>query len=81
MFLQTENFLEPREMPAIAQITRQAKFIAGKLCNPRNVSKDNVIGDNSDPMACQASQVDRPDTKILASSRGCNAARVRMWSR
>jgi PKHD-type hydroxylase len=57
MFLQIENFLEPQEVQAIAQIARQAKFIDGKLSNPHNVTKDNVIGDANDPLARQASQI------------------------
>ncbi len=57
MFLQIENFLEPQEVQAIAEIARQAKFIDGKLSNPHNVTKDNAIGDNTDPMARKAGQI------------------------
>lgn len=57
MFLQIENFLEPQEVQAIAEIARQAKFIDGKLSNPHNVTKDNAIGDNTDPMARKAAQI------------------------
>jgi len=57
MFLQIENFLAPAEVQAIADIARQAKFIDGKLSNPHNLTKDNVIGDNSDPLARNASQI------------------------
>src|SRR5882762_9157968 len=47
MFLQVENLLAPAEVQAIAEIARQAKFIDGKLSNPHNINKDNVIGDNN----------------------------------
>jgi PKHD-type hydroxylase len=57
MFLRIENFLAPAEVQAVAEIARQAKFIDGKLSNPHNVTKDNVIGDNNDPMARQAGQI------------------------
>jgi PKHD-type hydroxylase len=57
MFLQIENFLAPAEVQAIADIARQAKFIDGKLSNPHNIVKDNVISDASDPLARQASQI------------------------
>src|SRR5882762_8709729 len=50
MFLQVENLLAPAEVQAIAEIARQAKFIDGKLSNPHNINKDNVIGDNNDPL-------------------------------
>jgi PKHD-type hydroxylase len=57
MFLQLENFLAPAEVQAIAEIARQAKFIDGKLSNPHSLTKDNVIGDNTDPMARKAAQI------------------------
>ena len=57
MFLQIENFLAPAEVQAVAEIARQAKFIDGKLSNPHNITKDNVIGDNTDPLARKAAQI------------------------
>jgi len=57
MFLQLENFLAAAEVQAVAEIARQAKFIDGKLSNPHNITKDNVIGDNNDPMARKAAQI------------------------
>jgi PKHD-type hydroxylase len=42
---------------AIADIARQARFIDGKLSNPHNVTKDNVISDANDPMARKAAQI------------------------
>jgi PKHD-type hydroxylase len=57
MFLQVENLLTPAEVQAIAEIARQAKFIDGKLSNPHNVDKDNVIGDTNDPLALKAAQI------------------------
>jgi len=69
MFLQVENFLEPQEVQTIAAIARQAKFIDGKLSNPHNVTKDNVIGDATDPLARQASQI------ALAALQRCEEAK------
>jgi PKHD-type hydroxylase len=57
MFLQIENFLEPAEVTAIAELARGAKFIDGKLSNPHNLTKDNVIADNTDPVARKAAQI------------------------
>jgi PKHD-type hydroxylase len=58
MFLQVENLLTPEEVQSVAEIARQAKFIDGRLSNPHNVAKDNVIGDNAnDPMARKAGQI------------------------
>jgi PKHD-type hydroxylase len=57
MFLQIENFLTAAEVQSVAEIARQAKFIEGRRSNPHNTTKDNAIGDPSDPMAQKASQI------------------------
>ncbi|HEY2276347.1 MAG TPA: Fe2+-dependent dioxygenase, partial [Steroidobacteraceae bacterium] len=58
MFLQVEDLLTPEEVQTIAEIARQAKFIDGRLSNPHNIVKDNVIGDNAnDPAARKAGQI------------------------
>jgi PKHD-type hydroxylase len=57
MFLQVENFFTAEEVQALAEIARTAKFIDGKLSNPHNVTKDNVIGDANDPQARKAGQI------------------------
>jgi PKHD-type hydroxylase len=58
MFLQIEKLLAPAEVQAIAEIARQAKFIDGRLSNPHNITKDNVIADvTNDPLARQAGQI------------------------
>jgi PKHD-type hydroxylase len=57
MFLQVENFLTAAEVQTIGEIARHAKFVDGKLSNPHNVTKDNVIGDANDPLARQAGQI------------------------
>ena len=57
MFLQIENVLTPAEVQGVADIARAARFIDGKLSNPHNIVKDNVIADNNDAMARQAAQI------------------------
>jgi PKHD-type hydroxylase len=57
MFLQIENFLSSAEVQTITEIARQAKFVEGKMSNPHNTSKQNVIGDSGDPLARQAAQL------------------------
>ena len=57
MFLQIENVLSPAEVQGVADIARAARFIDGKLSNPHNIVKDNVIADNNDAMARQAAQI------------------------
>jgi len=69
MFLQVENLLTPAEVQTIAEIARQARFIDGRLSNPHNIVKDNVIGDNAnDPAARQAGQI------ALAALQRCEEA-------
>lgn len=57
MFLVVENLLSAAEVQTVRDIARQVKFVDGKVSNPHNVSKDNVIGDTSDPLARQAAQI------------------------
>jgi PKHD-type hydroxylase len=57
MFLHVEDFFTPAEVQSLAEIARQAKFVDGKVSNPHNLAKDNVIGDRGDPLARQAGQL------------------------
>lgn len=57
MFLQIENFLTATELASLSDIARQAKFVDGKLTNPHNTTKNNVIADAEDPLAQHASQI------------------------
>ena len=57
MFLQIEKFLNPAELTSVAQIARQSKFVDGKLSNPHNIVKQNVIADPGDVVAQKASQI------------------------
>ena len=54
MFLQIEKFLNPAELTSVAQIARQSKFVDGKLSNPHNIVKQNVIADPGDVVAQKA---------------------------
>ena len=69
MFLQVENVLAPAEVQAITEIAGQAKFIDGKLSNPHNIGKDNVISDSNDPMGRKAAQI------ALTALQRCEEAR------
>ena len=57
MFLQIENFLTPAEVRSILEIAGQTKFVDGRLTNPHNTTKNNVIADATDPAAQKASQI------------------------
>jgi hypothetical protein len=66
MFLRIENFLNPAEITSVAQIARQSKFVDGKLSNPHNILKQNVIADPGDVRGAKG---------VADRSSLCNAAR------
>ena len=57
MFLQIESFLTPAELASVTQIALQTKFVDGKLSNPHNIVKQNVIADPGDTLGQKASQI------------------------
>jgi PKHD-type hydroxylase len=57
VFLQIENFLTAAEIASLSDIARQAKFVDGKLTNPHNTTKNNVIADAEDPLSQRAAQI------------------------
>jgi len=52
-----DNFLTAAEIQSLREIAAQAKFVDGRLTNPHNTSKNNVIADATDPLAQKASQL------------------------
>jgi len=57
MFLQIENFLTAAEIESLEDIAREAKFVDGRITNPHNTTKNNVIADANDPLGQKASQI------------------------
>jgi PKHD-type hydroxylase len=57
MFLQVDDLLTSRELQAIMEVARQARFVDGRRSNPHNTTKINFIGDVTDPMSQRASQL------------------------
>lgn len=57
MFLQIPEVLNPEEVQAVAQISRQVKYLDGRQSNPHNTAKQNSIADTGDPLSQQASQI------------------------
>jgi PKHD-type hydroxylase len=57
MFLHLDDLLNPLEVQAISDIARQARFVDGRVTNPHNTMKVNVIADAGDPVSQKASQV------------------------
>ena len=57
MFLLVDNLLTSAEIQTLREIATQAKFIDGRLTNPHNTVKSNVIAEVGDPLAQKASQL------------------------
>jgi PKHD-type hydroxylase len=57
MFLQIDDLLTPAEVESLAELARRTKFIPGRLSNPHNTAKNNVIQDPADAAGKQASQI------------------------
>lgn len=57
MFLQIDELLTPAELASLSELSSRTKFISGRLSNPHNKSKNNVIQDPADPAGQQASQI------------------------
>ncbi|MGH8318266.1 MAG: Fe2+-dependent dioxygenase [Steroidobacteraceae bacterium] len=57
MFLQIDDLLTQAEVAGLAEIARRTRFISGRLSNPHNTAKNNVIQDPTDPAGQQASQI------------------------
>src|SRR6185312_11144077 len=57
MFLQVPDVLSAAEVATLRELARQARFVDGRTTNPHNTAKVNVIADQSDPAAQQATQL------------------------
>lgn len=57
MFLLIEDLLSAAEVATLAGLAQQARFVDGRLTNPHNTTKKNVIADASGAAAQQASQI------------------------
>ncbi|HET9329324.1 MAG TPA: Fe2+-dependent dioxygenase [Steroidobacteraceae bacterium] len=57
MFLQIPDLLSAAEVASLRQLAQQARFVDGRTTNPHNTTKINVIADQGDPAAQQASQI------------------------
>lgn len=57
MFLQIDDLLTEAQVRSLAELARRTQFISGRLSNPHNTTKNNVIQDPADPVGKQASQI------------------------
>jgi PKHD-type hydroxylase len=57
MFLTHEALLSPAEVARISAIAGQARFQDGRASNPHNTTKLSMVGDLTDPLLQEASQI------------------------
>jgi PKHD-type hydroxylase len=57
MFLQIDDLLTRAEVESLTELAQRTRFISGRLSNPHNTTKNNVIQDPADPAGKQASQI------------------------
>ncbi len=49
MFLEIKGLLTPAEVARLTALSREVKFVEGRISNPANTSKDNLQADLGDP--------------------------------
>lgn len=57
MFLKIRNLLSPAEVARLTALSRDLKFVAGRVSNPANVTKDNQQADAADPLYAESVQI------------------------
>lgn len=57
MFLEIKGILNPQEVAQLTQLSRDLKFVDGRVSNPHNITKTNFQADIGDPRYAQSSQV------------------------
>jgi PKHD-type hydroxylase len=57
MFLQVPDLLNAAEVATLRKLAQQVRFVDGRTTNPHNATKINVIADQSDAAAQQATQI------------------------
>src|SRR5215467_1023390 len=49
MFLEIKGLLNPAEVARLTALSREVKFVEGRISNPANTTKDNLQADLADP--------------------------------
>ena len=57
MFLKIRNLLSPTEVARLTAISHDLKFVAGRVSNPANITKDNQQADAADPLYTESVQI------------------------
>jgi PKHD-type hydroxylase len=57
VFLKIKNLLTPAEIERLVALSRELRFVNGRISNPANVTKDNLQADLSDPKYTESVQI------------------------
>jgi len=57
MFLEIKALLNPAEVVRLMTLSREVKFVEGRISNPANTSKDNLQADLADPKYNESTQI------------------------
>lgn len=57
MFLEIKNLLSPADTARLTALSRELRFVDGRVTNPANTTKQNLQADHADPRFTEAVQV------------------------
>ena len=57
MFLKIKNLLQPPEIARLGALSRELHFVAGRVSNPANLTKNNLQADAADPKYAESVQI------------------------
>ena len=57
MFLEIKNLLSPADIARLTALSRELRFVDGRVTNPANTTKQNLQADHADPRFTEAVQV------------------------
>jgi PKHD-type hydroxylase len=57
VFLRIKNLLQPPEVARLAALSRELKFVDGRVSNPANLTKNNLQVDLADPKYAESVQI------------------------
>src|SRR6185369_5233623 len=57
VFLKIKNLLSEAEVARLTSLSRELRFVQGRVSNPANVTKDNLQADAADPKYAESVQI------------------------
>ncbi|HVV66325.1 MAG TPA: Fe2+-dependent dioxygenase [Rhizomicrobium sp.] len=57
MFLELKALLSPAEIARLVQLSREVRFVEGRISNPANTTKDNLQADLGDPKYAESTKI------------------------